>query len=597
MAELTLFWDIGVLIVAASIFAHVARILRQPLILAYIFTGIVIGPFGYGLIAEEETIKTLSEFGIAFLLFIVGLELDLTKLKELGFAPFGAAVGKSIIMFCFGFLIAALWGYPPTVCIYLGIVVAFSSTMIVIKLLSDKRELDTLHGRMIIGILLVEDVLAILALSVLSSPGGYAEITASILKGLGLFSIAIVLSRFVVPPFFRIISKSHELLFLTALSICFIFAFISDVSGFSIAIGSFIAGLSIASFPYNIEIVNRVRSLRDFFAILFFSSLGMEIWVENLSSILLPLIMFLILVLVFKPLIIMALNSALGYGRRSTFLTAIGLAQISEFSLIIALQGLFLGHLTNEIFSLVALIAVVSFAATSYLIKYDNYLYGRLSHLLTVFDKFSRKEKLILEDIPIKSENHIIVAGCHNMGFNIIKTLKELGEEYLVVDYNPETVSQLIQEGVPCIYGDIGDVELLERIDLKDADIVISTVPSETDGKLLIQETKKRNPNSLMFVRAKTLDAALELYYFGADYVIIPDMLAGKKVSEFLHDHHRNPHLIDQVKEDHIIQLEKIKEHELLHKYEPSFLKDLERTMSHHARHHESAGDDEHRGT
>ncbi|MFC2154031.1 cation:proton antiporter [Candidatus Altiarchaeota archaeon] len=582
MYEATLFWDIGLLIVVATILANVARIFRQPLIVAYIFTGILIGPFGFGLIVEQDTIRTLSEFGIAFLLFIVGLELDLTKLKDIGSKAFAAAMGKSLIMFCLGFLIALYFGFSNLEGVYMGIVVALSSTMIVIKLLSDKRELDTLHGRIILGILLVEDVIAILALSILASPTGLAEVTASVLKGLGLFSIAIVLSRFVVPTVFRYISKSHELLFLTALSVCFIFAKISEISGFSIAIGAFIAGLGIATFPYNIEIVNRVRSLRDFFATMFFVSLGMEIWITNISKIILPLLFFLLLILIVKPIIIMALNSVLGYGRRSTFLTGISLAQISEFSLIIALQGLFTQQITTEMFSLVALIGVISFTVTSYFIKYDNKLYSRLSEMMVIFDRLSKREKLILEDIPIKSQNHTIVCGCHNMGINIVKTLKELGEDHLVVDYNPEVISELMQEGVPSIYGDIGDLEVLERIHLNDADIVISTVPSVEDNMLLIQETKKRNPHSLIFVTADTLDNSLELYDVGADYVIIPDMLAGKKVSEFLREHHHNPHLIDQIKEDHIIELEKIKEHELLHKYEPTFLKHLEQKMNVH---------------
>ncbi len=586
MTEITLFWDIGILMVAASVFAHIARIFRQPLILGYLFTGILIGPFGYGLIAEKEVIRTLSEFGIAFLLFIVGLELDLTKLRDLGFGPFAAAVGKSLALFGFGFLIAAFFGFSTTAAVYLGLVCAFSSTMIVIKLLSDKRELDTLHGRMMIGILIVEDVLAVLALSVLSSPAGFAEVTASVLKGLGLFSIAIVLSRFIVPTIFRYIAGSHELIFVTALALVFSFSFIADISGFSIAIGSFIAGLSIATFPYNIEIINRVRSLRDFFAILFFTSLGMEIWIEDFSALVLPLIAYLVLIILVKPLVILVLNAFLGYGRRSNFLTAIGLAQVSEFSLIIAFQGLFVGALTPNEFSLIAILAVASFTVTSYFIKYDNQLYGHLSEALVVFDKLSHREQQVLEDIPIKSENHIIVAGGHNMGFSVIKTLKEIGEDFLVVDYNPEIVRELITEGVPCLYGDIGDLEVLERIDLKDADIVISTVPSTEDNKLLIGETKKLNLNALIFVRAKDLDGALSLYNAGADYVIIPDMLSGKKISEFLREHNRNPHQIDQVKEDHILELEKIKEHELLHKYEPSFLKDLERKMALPRRHH-----------
>jgi len=575
----SLLWNIALVLLAATVLAYISGVLKQPLILGYVLAGIIIGPLGLGLITEEADIKTMSELGIAFLLFIVGLEIDLRRIRDIGFSAAVASLTKSILVGGMGFLIAMGLGFPRVESLYIGLVVAFSSTMVVIKLLSDKNKLDTLHGRIILGMLLMEDVLAILVLSLLSTPGeiSTASITLSIIKGLGLFSIAIVVSRFVLPTVFKHIADSHELLFLTAISILFVFAKVSEIAGFPIAIGAFIAGIAVAIFPYNIEIVGRVRSLRDFFATIFFVSLGMEIWVGDFRSIILPALLLLPLVLVVKPFIIMSLSSISGYGRRPSFLTAIGLTQISEFSLIIALQGLALGHIGPAVFSLTAVIAVVTITLTSYLIQFDNQIYKQMAPYLGGFERLSVKERLILEDLPRKSKEHVIVCGAHRLGYDIIKTLMELKKGFLAVDFNPEIIKSLIEERIPCIYGDVGDMEVLDRIDLDDASMVISTVSNQEDNLLIVEESKRRNPKASVIVDANTIDQALELYNAGADYVILPRMLSGEMMSEFLIDYEKHHERMEEMKEAHIVELEDIKENEVLQKYEPWILKSLEK--------------------
>jgi len=586
MAEFALFWDIGLIIVTATFLAYIARILRQPLVVSYMLTGILLGPLGLSLIKEREVITILSEFGIAFLLFIVGLELDLRRLRDLGVVTTVTTLVKSVILFFLTFNVSLLIGFSHVEAIYLGLVLSFSSTMIVIKLLSDKGELDTLHGRIVLGILLTEDVLAILVLSVISTPGYMSLNMAlmSLLKGVGLFSIAIVLSRYILPTIFKFVAKSQELLFLTALSLCFLFAKLADVSGFSVAIGAFIAGVAVATFPYNLEIISRIHSLRDFFATLFFVSLGMEIWVVNVGTLLYPLLAFVFLVLVVKPIIVMLNVSLFGYSSRSSFLTAVSLTQISEFSLIIALTGMQLKHISVDVFSLTALLALVSITFTSYFIKFDNNLYYRLNRYLAHLDRISQKRGKKLEDMPPKSTEHIIVFGAHRMGYKIVKTLMELKERFLVVDFNPEIITSLIEEGVHSIYGDIGDMEILKRVNLQGADMVISTIPNEEDSMLLIEEAKKVNPKAIVFVTADRLDQALELYDLGADYVFLPRMLSGEKASELISRHLRKAEKLEELKRSHIASLEFIKDEELLEKYEPSFLKSLERKFNGHYR-------------
>ncbi|MFH0862817.1 MAG: cation:proton antiporter [Candidatus Altiarchaeota archaeon] len=574
-------WDIGLMIVAATLLAHVARLARQPLIPAYVLAGIFIGPMGFKLITDSSVIKTLSELGISFLLFIVGLELDVRRIRDIGVAATTIAVVSAVTVFAVTAGASAYMGFTVVEAVYMGIALAFSSTMIVIKILSDKNELETLHGRIILGVLLMQDVMAIMAMSVLTSLDHISleSVANSMVLGIGLFAIALIGSRYVIPTVFKAISKSHELIFLTALSIFFLFARLSEMSGFSVAIGAFIAGMAIATFPYNLEVVGKVRSLRDFFAIIFFVSLGMKLALLDVSGIVAPVLVFLAIVLFLKPLVMMFMTSLRGYGRRVSFLTGLSLFQISEFSLIIANQGLSLGHISPQIFSAIALVAVVSITLTSYAIKYDNRIYRLVAQRLTVFERFSSLDKVPQGMVKEPESTHTVVCGSHRMGYSIIKTLERIGKPFVVVDFNPERVKQLIGEGIPCIYGDIGDIEVLDRLHMKKADMVISTVVDDEDSMLLISEAKYHNRRIPVIVTAESVKEALELYDYGADYVIVPRMLSGIVVSDIVEGYVKNIHRIESLKDRHIRELLKVEHEETLSRYEFSFVTSVEEKM------------------
>jgi Kef-type K+ transport system membrane component KefB/voltage-gated potassium channel Kch len=582
-------WDIGLMIVAATILAHIARLTRQPLIPAYVLAGIIIGPVGLKLITDTSVIKTLSELGISFLLFIVGLELDVRRVRDIGITATTITLVSSVVIFALTAATTYYLGFTAVEAAYMGIALTFSSTMIVIKILSDKNELETLHGRIILGVLLVQDVLAIMSMSVLTGIDNLSvvSIAHSMILGIGLFSIAIMGSRFVIPTIFKSISKSHELMFLTALSFFFLFARMSEMSGFSVAIGAFIAGIAIATFPYNLEVVGKVRSLRDFFAIIFFVSLGMKLVVSDVATIAMPAMAFLGIVLVIKPLIMTFMTSVTGYGRRVSFLTGLSLFQISEFSLIIANQGLSLGHISPEIFSAIAFVAVVSITLTSYAIKYDNQLYRHLAQRLSVFEKFSSLDKMPQVHVKEPETTHTIVCGSHRMGYSIIKTLERVKKPYIVVDFNPERVKQLIREGIPCIYGDIGDVDVLDKLHMKKADMVISTVVDDEDSMLLISEAKYHNKRTPVIVTAESVREALELYDYGADYVIVPRMLSGVVVSDIVEGYLKSVHRIENLKDRHIKELLKVEHEETLSKYEFSFVTSIEEKIHGNHNHHE----------
>jgi len=578
--------DIGYIILSATVFAIIARFLRQPLIVAYVFAGIIIGPYGMKLIVEREVIDVLAEFGIALLLFMVGLELDFRRLRDVGKVSLKCGVGQIFITFIVGYflsiyLLKNIPNYNDLWAFYVAFAITISSTMIVVKLLSDMNELDTLHGKIVLGTLLVQDIISIIvlaSLSSISSMNGFSinAIVDPMLQGVALVSIAIVSAKYIIPPTLRYMAKSTELLFLFALSWCLIFSFLSLHMGFqTVTIGAFLGGVSLAIFPYNLEIIGRIRSLRDFFATIFFVSLGMQI---AFDFALLPIGLILSAFVLFgNVIIVMLINVFSGFRKRTSFLTALSLAQISEFSLIIVKQGTLLGHIPESILSLITIIAVITITTSSYFIIHGRELYRMILPFLGLFENIFNVNVKELEKLPKRSKNHIILCGCHRMGMVILETISNLGRDYLVVDINPEVIKRLMEDNIPCIYGDIGDREILERIDLKDADVIISTIPDHKDNLLLIKEAKNANPNAFIFISERNIDNALELYNEGADYVIIPEILGGEKISEYLTYYMSDTKRISEDKMMRIRELKRIKREEILGRYESKILKDLER--------------------
>lgn len=530
------FFDIGIAIIAATFVGYLARMFKQPIIPAYIIGGLLVGPAGLRLITDIETIKIISEIGIAFLLFVVGLELDLKKLKDIGLvAVFGGSM-QIFILFVIGFILGKAGnGFTNLQAAYIGLMIAFSSTMVVIKLLSDKREVDTLHGRIILGILLMEDIFAIFAIAILSSLGelGGSFVVLSIGKAAILLVLAVALSRILFPTIFKIAAKSKEMLFLTSIATCFLFAIFAHSLGFSIAIGAFLAGVLLANLPYNIEIIGRVIPVRDFFATLFFASLGMQFSTTNLGAIILPLAILTVVVILFKPFLIMVINKMFGYGKRESFRSAISLAQTSEFSLIIMAQGLVLGHVSQNMFTLAIILAMVTISATAYFIRYDSKIYFSLSKYLKPFE--TRESAARELGYPYEAKEYqAILVGYDRIGFNILQKMMDLKKSLLVIDFNPEIIKRLMRMKQPCIYGDVADLEIIERLNLKHTEIIISTAPEARDNFGLIKAFKKKNRKGLIFVTSDSVDDALELYRRGADYVILPHLLGGRHVALLL---------------------------------------------------------------
>ncbi|MFH1445044.1 MAG: cation:proton antiporter [Nanoarchaeota archaeon] len=536
-----LLFDIGVIIVIATIFAYLARGLKQPVIVAYVLAGVLIGPIGLGLITDAENITILAELGIAFLLFAIGLEIDFKKLKGVGIS---VLIGTSIQVastFFIGYLLASMFlGMNSLISTYIGLLLAFSSTMIVAKLLSDKNEIKTLHGRIMIGILIIQDVIVIMVLPLLGSFAVALSpelmiITA--LKGVGLFALALLLNHFVFMRVLDTAAKTHEVLFLTAIAVCFVFIGLSSLLGFSIVIGAFIGGLALAKFPYNVEIVGETHSLRDFFSVIFFTSLGMQLNLSIISTMFVPFILILFCVVVLKPAILSLTYLLIGYGGRISSMIGSGLGQASEFSFIIAAQGLVLGHLGADIYSLIVSIVVVSMLLTPYTMKFRNRIYHSLSFIkMPSLEKYTMPKMIHkIESKPTrKMKNHVVVFGCDIMGGKIVEFLIKKKYKFTVADHNPETVKKLRESKINCLYGDADSEELLKVIGLFDAKLLISTIPDSNLASFVIRKARRFNPKINILARAHTTEDSEKLYKAGADYVVMPDLVSGEKIINLL---------------------------------------------------------------
>lgn len=559
MNPLSLFVQIGLLILLATLVALTLRTIKLPPLLAYLITGIMAGPGGFNLISEQQLLAGLSSFGIAFLLFLVGLELNFKKLKSLSKTVPLIGLGQIFFTVGLGYLIIRLFGLNNLAAWYIGLALAFSSTIIIVKLLTEQNELDSLTGKIAMSMLLMQDAVAIFALITLSSLGStssllFLPIIGALAKGILLIAIVYLLSRYLLPKLFNFLARSAELLFLTSLAWCFAVAMFSSWLDFSIEIGAFLAGLALASLPYNFEISARIKSLRDFFITLFFIALGSQLTLGgfgNLQSLFWTLIVF---VLIGNPLIVFVLMWLLGYRKRVSFLTGLTMGMISEFSLILAGVGLKLGHLTPEQVALVTGVGVVTITIGSFVVTHAESIYQVLARYLTPFERHDIQDELT--NLPTNLTNHVVLIGYHRLGEKLAATLNDLGKTTLIVDFNPSVIQHLVTDKKPCLYGDMGDIEILQRANIKKAEMVISTNSNLADNLMLVKNIRSQGLRTPLYLTADTWHDCRELYDAGADYVIFPHYLSSQHFSLLLREMALNKNRVLVDKNKHIKELE-----------------------------------------
>ena len=439
---------------------------------------------------------------------------------------------------------------------------AFSSTAVVLKRLSDRHELSALYGRVAVGVLLLQDVVAILALMVISGAGhtGFssAVLASFLLRGTAFFLGTWLVTRYLLGQLFFYIARSTELLFLTSVAWAFLFALIAESIGFSPEIGAFVAGLSLATLPYNFEIISRVKPLKDFFLVVFFVMLGLQVSGSVIAHHW-PLILALSgIALVVKGTAGSVSMMRLGYPKRPAYLTGAALGQMSEFSLLVVLLGVSLGHLPAELIGITAALLVVTITLNSYWTQANRFLYPVISPLLGLLGGPVRSREL--RHRPKELADHVLMFGANRTGYHLLKTVEAFGDNVVVVDHNPEVIRRLQHRGVESVYGDMDDYELLRDLGLSGARMVISTVPNTSANLYLVKRVRDENPQALVITTADQISDALAMYAAGADYVILPHLLGGEQAAQIVEGveaHLQDARAIKTRRAQHIAQLKR----------------------------------------
>lgn len=540
-----LFLQLAGVLGSASLFGYLVHKFRLPLIVAYLLVGAAFSISGLLGIARSEMLLTFSEIGIAIVLFFIGMEMDTSELKTFGKPIVFTAVIQIILSTFAGWGISRALGFGTLESVYLGVALAFSSTIVVVKLLIEKRDIFSLYGKLSIGILLLEDLVAIVILMGMTVGSsffnlglqGSLPIFAILLKGAGLLAFTFFVSRYLLKRVFAAVSTSTELLFLTALSWCFIFVVVSLTLGFSVVIGAFLAGIALANSPFYYEVQGKVRPLRDFFVMLFFVYLGSQVEFGEVGRAMPLILAFVAYALVFKPIIFLAVLGLFGFRKHTMFQTSINLSQISEFSLIVMVVGFQAGFISQTALTGVALSVVLSVMFSSVLIAASRGVYKRLGGLASFFEQKRYIHRVEIAKKENVLQDHVVVVGAHRMGGEIVKFLSREKMPFLVLDFNPRIIANLVNEKIEAIYGDIGDPEIVEFLNLDRAKFVISTAPNLEDNLILVGEIRRQKLPCLVVVRASSAHEAKLLYKKGADFVVLPEMISGEYLVELLRGH------------------------------------------------------------
>ncbi len=548
---------ISLIIGLAAVITILAKAIKQPPIIAYLISGILVSPLFLNLIspktASSDFIQILAHIGVALLLFIVGLSLDFRILKDVWGVSALAGLGEIIVTTLIGFLIAIALGFNSALAIYIAIALAFSSTVVVVKILSDKKEMDTLHAKIAVGILIVEDFVAAIVLMLIPiiKNGGESLIFIQLAKIIGLIAVIFVFSVFILNKLLHYLAKNQETLFLFGIAWALILATVFNYLGFSLEIGALIAGMSLASSKYTLELGGKIKPLRDFFVVLFFVFFGSQLAGPITSHLVLEALAFSAFILAGKPLIVMTFIKFFGFKKRTTFLAGLSLAQISEFSLILVLLGFNLGYLSQEVMSLAVLVSLITIAISSYNIYYSHSIFNRISHLLNIFE--GEKD----EETGKKEIYDIILFGYNRIGFSLLRTLNKIKAKYIVVDYNPRVILELSKKRINCVYGDASDKEFIDELQLDKTKLVISTIP-DMDSSLTIKERLDEVKSSAVFIAtSEHINDAIDLYKAGADYVIVPQVLGGECASTIVQAFHTNKKKYKQAGRENIKELQK----------------------------------------
>lgn len=537
------FFEIAAVLAVAAGIGALALWLRQPLIIAFIFAGILLGPAGLDWVHALDQVDLFAKLGIGLLLFVVGLKLDPHLIRSVGSVAMVAGIGQMTMTAAFAYVLALALGMTPMSAFYVAAALTFSSTIIIVKLLSDKREIDALHGRIALGILIMQDIVVILLMIGLTAYGGETpeshfgkQLLEVIGKGIGFLALIAIATRYLLPNLLQSLARWPELLTLFAIAWAIGLAALGTGLGFSKEVGAFVAGVALAATPYRAILAARLVSLRDFLLLFFFIDLGVQIDMGHLGAALGPAILLSVIVLAGKPIMVMALVGGMGYAKRTAATAGLAMGQISEFSLILAGLGLSLGHIDKATMGLITLVGLITIGLSTYMILYSHWLYERLAPALKIFKFGTLRSDQLPGDAGGESTSPVdtIVFGLGRYGRNLAQELRRRGRSVLGVDFDPERVKFWQQRGLATLYGDLEDAELFHALPLADTKWVVSTIPELDKCLVLLNALRHNEFAGRTALTADTIQHRDLLLDAGADVVLLPFRDAAAEAADML---------------------------------------------------------------
>lgn len=533
MSVNSIFTELSLVIVIGSLVALIMRLIRQPLIVGHILTGVITGPVLFDVIKSDQGLSLLSNLGVSLLLFVVGLEISIKTLSRLSKVVLVTSAIQIPIVAIVSAIIARAMDFGRFESAIIGLCLAMSSTVIIVTFFQQKKDVTRLYAQIAIGVLILQDLIATggkITLSAYSSGETSLEIGLLILRGVAFIVAVYIFSRLVFSRLTRVLESSKELMLIVSLGWLLGVAVLCANIGFSIEVGSLVAGMSLAGLAFSQSMAAQLKAMRDFFIIVFLINLGYSLAPVGISDITGTVMAFTAMVLFIKPLITIIVLGLQGYTKRSSFKAAISMSQVSEFSLVFIFAAVTSGYVSERALASVSLTALITFIISAYFIKYDDWLFSKVEKYLKFFERRVTKleQKSAMQSYPI------IIFGYRKGGSEFIRTFKSMQQRFVVVDYDPDAIELIERHRVNYIYGDATDIEFIEELQLDKCKLVVSTISDPAANDFLAHWLKEKNPKALFIGSADNADNAAQLYSEGAAYVMMPHLIGSEKISNFI---------------------------------------------------------------
>ncbi|APX96284.1 cation:proton antiporter [Natronorubrum daqingense] len=533
MSEIALAADFAIIIVAATAVGLLARQTGQPTIIAYILTGLILGPVMFDIVSEGELVESMAELGLGFLLFLLGMKMRFDDIREILRPIVNIAIWQTVLQTALALAVAWALGFDPTEIVIIALATVFGATPIIVKILTDKNEITSLPGKIDVGVLIVQDIYLVVVLALLGADelGSASEIATTLgviavmMTFIGLFSIAS--SRYLLPGLFRRIADNKDVFLVVAIAWAFFFIAISEYFDLSLEVGAFLAGISVAQLPYSKELEDRITPITDFFILIFFVSIGLQLAADDLLAYWLEAIVASVVLMVGNFWIMFYLIDREDFSVETSFLGAINMVQVSEFSLVVGALAVQQEYIGTDVLGYLSLMALLTMSVSTYIINYNHTIYGRVQPW------FSRFESEGKGDVDLEEyDDHAIAIGYDEITERVLPILEDEYGEVVIIDRQTDHIEALEDEGrYEYIYGDFRHGEIRKAANLKNASFVLSSTVQPDVNRALLEEIDE---DAIAFVEAERIDDARDLYDRGADYVIMSTHLTAEKLGEYL---------------------------------------------------------------